>query len=178
MPDATFAGHSISAGTLLFIHLAYTHALMVGRDQMRSSCDAVCSWADLYAGLEVFINSFIKDIGLKPFVLPEGLTVPLTPGRVDGLVVSCAALPASSAPQPLHIQNPPPPGIKTLLLVPFHPCFNASHASALPSICSEMHEQHLLLWLHHMQLMPCQDIDCTGSQSCYLDTLYVVSAFL
>ncbi|KAL0027376.1 hypothetical protein WJX79_006298 [Trebouxia sp. C0005] len=38
-------------------------------------------------GLEVFINSFIKDIGLKPFVLPEGLTVPLTPGRVDGLVV-------------------------------------------------------------------------------------------
>ena len=39
------------------------------------------------AGLEVFINSFIKDIGLKPFVLPEGLTVPLTPGRVDGLVV-------------------------------------------------------------------------------------------
>jgi len=41
-----------------------------------------------YAGLEVFINSFIKDIGLKPFVLPEGLTVPLTPGRVDGLVVT------------------------------------------------------------------------------------------
>jgi len=38
--------------------------------------------------LEVFINSFIKDIGLKPFVLPEGLTVPLTPGRVDGLVVT------------------------------------------------------------------------------------------
>lgn len=38
-------------------------------------------------GLEVFINSFIRDIGLKPFVLPEGLTVPLTPGRVDGLVV-------------------------------------------------------------------------------------------
>ena len=35
----------------------------------------------------MFINSFIKDIGLKPFVLPEGLTVPLTPGRVDGLVV-------------------------------------------------------------------------------------------
>ena len=41
----------------------------------------------LPAGLEVFINSFIKDVGLKPFVLPEGLTVPLTPGRVDGLVV-------------------------------------------------------------------------------------------
>ena len=40
------------------------------------------------AGLEVWINSFIKDIGLKPFVLPEGLTVPLTPGRVDGLVVN------------------------------------------------------------------------------------------
>ena len=39
------------------------------------------------AGLEVWINSFIKDIGLRPFVLPEGLTVPLTPGRVDGLVV-------------------------------------------------------------------------------------------
>ena len=42
----------------------------------------------LVVGLEVFINSFIKDIGLKPFVLPEGLTVPLMPGRVDGLVVS------------------------------------------------------------------------------------------
>ena len=39
------------------------------------------------AGLEVWINSFIKDIGLRPFVLPEGITVPLTPGRVDGLVV-------------------------------------------------------------------------------------------
>ncbi len=36
----------------------------------------------------MFINSFIKDIGLKPFVLPEGLTVPLIPGRVDGLVVT------------------------------------------------------------------------------------------
>ena len=36
----------------------------------------------------MFINSFIRDIGLKPFVLPEGLTVPLTPGRVDGLVVT------------------------------------------------------------------------------------------
>ena len=44
-------------------------------------------WPDA-AGLEVWINSFIKDIGLKPFVLPEGLTVPLTPGRFDGLVVS------------------------------------------------------------------------------------------
>ena len=40
-----------------------------------------------FAGLEVWINSFIKDIGLRPFVLPEGITVPLTPGRVDGLVV-------------------------------------------------------------------------------------------
>jgi len=53
------------------------------------------------SGLEVFINSFIKDIGLKPFVLLEGLTVPLTPGHVDGLVVITASLssilpPASS----------------------------------------------------------------------------------
>ena len=36
----------------------------------------------------MWINSFIKDIGLKPYVLPEGITIPLTPGRVDGLVVS------------------------------------------------------------------------------------------
>ena len=43
---------------------------------------------EVCVGLEAFINSFIKDIGLKPFVLPEGLTDPLTPGRVDGLVVN------------------------------------------------------------------------------------------
>ena len=43
------------------------------------------------AGLEVWINSFIKDIGLKPFVLPSGLTIPLVPGRADGLVVCSAA---------------------------------------------------------------------------------------
>ena len=35
----------------------------------------------------MWINSFIKDIGLKPYVLPEGITIPLTPGHVDGVVV-------------------------------------------------------------------------------------------
>ena len=98
MPDATIAEHFISADTFLFIRLDLNGALasasallMDGRDQMHSSCDAVCSWADLHAGLEVFINSFIKDIGLKPFVVPEGLTVPRSPGRIDGLVVSCSS---------------------------------------------------------------------------------------
>lgn len=55
-----------------------------------SPCQCVPSsnFVKYCAGLEVWINSFIKDIGLKPFVLPEGLTVPLTTGRVDGLVVN------------------------------------------------------------------------------------------
>ena len=31
-------------------------------------------------GLEVFINSIIKDVVLRPFVWPDGYTIPLAPG--------------------------------------------------------------------------------------------------
>lgn len=34
----------------------------------------------LLPGLEGFISSFIRDIVLKPFVLPERLTIPLASG--------------------------------------------------------------------------------------------------
>lgn len=31
-------------------------------------------------GLEVFINSLLKDVLLRPYVWPDGFTVPLVPG--------------------------------------------------------------------------------------------------
>lgn len=36
-------------------------------------------------GLEVWLTSFIKDALLQPYVLPEGITIPLDPnlGRVE-----------------------------------------------------------------------------------------------
>ncbi len=31
-------------------------------------------------GLEVFINSLLKDVLLRPYVWPDGFTIPLVPG--------------------------------------------------------------------------------------------------
>jgi len=50
-----------------------------------------------------FISSFIKDIGLKPFVLPEGLTTPLTP---------------ASTPTSTHAPTPAPTPAPTLASTP------------------------------------------------------------